>query len=220
MLKEFRKIIFVFFSAVFLAAATFSVFVYFDKNSSLQSKQKEAAVTISNEQSKAGEVLGEEESQPASPAGGAPSKFFESQSFRLPVISLGGEAIVYPAGGESKAPEISDLRSELLMSKNEKEVKFLVSWKTNKLCQSSIEFQKGGEASSKSVSEDGYGYVHSAELAPLNFSTTYSYAVTARDKWGNEIKSDKLAFYTGAPSVSIFDLLGGAFKDMFGWAKR
>jgi hypothetical protein len=44
--------------------------------------------------------------------------------------------------------------------------------------------------------------------------------VTARDKWGNETKSDKLAFYTGAPNISILDLLGGAFKDMFGWAGK
>jgi hypothetical protein len=202
--------------ALVFATAAFSVFVYFDKNSSSQSGRNEAAMKISNEQSRAGEILGEEGSASSADA----LRFFESQSFRSPAISLGGEAVVYPGGGESKAPEISDLRSELLVSKNEKDVKFLVSWKTNKLCQSSIEFQRGGEASGKSVSEDGYGYVHSAELSPLNFSTTYSYAVTARDKWGNETKSDKLAFYTGAPSVSIFDLLGGAFKDMFGWANK
>lgn len=172
----------------------------------------EPSATVSNEQS-GGKVLAEETSAPVA------TQFYASQNYRAPQISFGGEAIIVPSGDQSAAPEISDMRSELLITKTDEKVKFLLSWKTNKPCASSIEYGREGQAEPKTVSEDGYGFIHSAEVAPLNYSTSYSYTVVVRDKWGNEIKSDKLSFYTGAPRVSILDLLGGAFKDMFGWAR-
>lgn len=214
---KIKKIIKYLFPAVFLVALGYFSVMIFSSYSKISETREEAA-KIANEQtggkpfSSAGRVLGEEESQPV------PVNFFASQNFRVPQITFGGDAIAFPAGEQSLAPEIFDLRSELLTTKTDQKVKFLLSWRTNKLCRSSIEYTKGEQAEVKTVSEDGYGFVHSAEIAPLNYSTSYSYVVTARDKWGNEIKSDKLAFYSGAPSVSIFDLLGGAFKDMFGWA--
>jgi len=168
--------------------------------------------TISNETT-GGKVLGEEGAQ-------VPTKMYASQNFKTPQITFGGDAITMPSGQQAVAPEILDMRSELLTTKTDQQVKFLLTWKTNKLCNSSIDYTKEGQAEAKTVSEEGYGFVHSVEIAPLNYSTSYSYAVTARDKWGNEIKSDKLAFYTGAQNVSVFDLLAGAFKDMFGWAGK
>ena len=174
---------------------------------------KEEAAVISNENTPSGQVLGEEENQ-------IPTQMFASENFRTPQISFGGDAIAVQSGQQATAPEILNLRSELLMTKTDQQVKFLLTWKTNKLCRSSIEYMKEGQAEGKTVSDEGYGFVHSVEVAPLNYSTSYSYIVSVRDKWGNEIKSDKLAFYTGAPNVSIFDLLGGAFGDMFGWAGK
>lgn len=175
---------------------------------------KEASAIISNENTPSGRVLGEEEAVPSADA----TQMFASENFRSPQISFGGDAVAVQSGEQATAPEILNLRSELLMTKTDQQVKFLLTWKTNKLCQSSIEYMKEGQTERKKVSDNGYGFVHSVEVAPLNYSSSYSYIVSVRDKWGNEIKSDNLAFYTGAPNVSIFDLLGGAFKDMFGWA--
>lgn len=149
-----------------------------------------------------------------------PVQYFASQNFHSPEISVGGEAIVQSSGQQAVAPEIYDLRSELLTTKNDQAVKLAVSWKTGKPCLSSVEFMRSGEQTGKNISEGDYGYVHSAVLAPLSFSTSYSYLISAKDKWGNEVKSEKLSFYTGAPKVSIFDLLGGAFKNLFGWTGR
>ncbi|MCX6762935.1 MAG: fibronectin type III domain-containing protein [Candidatus Moranbacteria bacterium] len=182
---------------------------------SAMNEMKETAAIISNENTQ-GQVLGEEGSAFSADA----TRMYASQNFKTPQISFGGDAIAMQSGEQSNAPELLDLRSELLTTKTDQQVKFLLSWKTNKLCQSSIEYMKEGQAEGKTVTDDGYGFVHSVEVAPLNYSTSYSYIVTVRDKWGNEIKSDKLAFYTGAPNVSIFDLLGAAFKDMFGWAGK
>jgi hypothetical protein len=170
----------------------------------------ETAAVISNENMQ-GKVLGEE---------GSASQMYVSQNFKTPQITFGGDAITVPSGEQATAPEIQDMRSELLMTKTDQQVKFVLTWRTNKLCKSSIDYMKEGQPEAKTVTDDGYGFVHSVEIAPLNYSTSYSYTVTARDKWGNEMKSDKLAFYTGAPNVSIFDLLGGAFKDMFGWVGK
>ncbi len=181
---------------------------------SYRSSQKEEPVaTISNEQPNTEKVLGEEGSSIA-------PQSFMSQNYHSPQITFGGDAITVPSGEQAIAPDILDLRSELLLVKNDQQVKFLLSWKTNKPCVSSIAYSKEGQSEEKTVSEDSYGFIHSVEIAPLSYSTSYSYIVTARDKWGNEKQSDKLAFYTGAPNVSIFDLLGGAFKEMFGWAGK
>jgi len=196
---------------VIISFGYFSVMVFSSREKITGVKKESAA--IANEQSD-GKILGEEESQPVQ------TRFFASQNFRTPQISFGGDAIVFPAGQQSGAPEIQDMRSELLLTKSDQQVKFLLSWKTNKECRSAIEYMKDGQSEGKVVSEDGYGFVHSAAIAPLNFSTSYSYIVTARDKWGNEIKTEKLVFYTGAPSISIFDIIVAAFKDMFGWMVR
>jgi len=210
-----KKIIKYIFLAILLIVMGYFSMMFF----SLRAKNNnspEAAVTISNENTPAGKVLGEEGSALSADA----TRMYASQNFRTPQITFGGDAITAASGQQANAPEILNMRSELLLTKTDQQVKFVLSWKTNKLCQSSIEYTKEGQAEGKIVTDDSFGFVHSVELAPLNYGTSYSYAVTARDKWGTEIKSDKLAFYTGAQNVSIFDLLGSAFKDMFGWTNK
>ncbi|MCX6766643.1 MAG: fibronectin type III domain-containing protein [Candidatus Moranbacteria bacterium] len=211
-----KKIIFHSIVVLVLAVIAFSVFVFWDRSNLMKNETPETVAMISNENNPNGKVLGEQGSASSADA----SRMYASQNFRTPEITFGGDAIALPAGEQSVAPEIQDMRSELLTTKTDQQVKFLLSWRTSKLCQSSIDYTKEGQAEAKTVSEDGYGFIHSVEISPLNYSTSYAYTVTARDKWGNEIRSDKLAFYTGAPTVSIFNLLGGAFKDMFGWAGK
>jgi hypothetical protein len=206
-----KKTIKIFLIAIFLIALGYSSIKILSWRAAMN-EPAETVANISNENI-TGKVLGEEGNQ-------VPTKLYSSQNFKTPQITFGGDAIAMQSGEQATAPEILNLRSELLMTKTDQQVKFLLTWKTNKLCRSSIEYIKEGQAEGKKVSDDGYGFVHSVEVAPLNYSTSYSYIVSVRDKWGNEIKSDKLAFYTGAPNVSIFDLLGGAFKDMFGWAGK
>ena len=207
-----KKTIKYLFLAVFLVSLGFVSMMLLSLRAK-NSQPEETAAAISNENTPSGKVLGEEGNQ-------VPTKMYASQNFKTPQITFGGDAITMPSGQQAAAPEILDMRSELLTTKTDQQVKFLLTWKTNKLCNSSIDYTKEGQAEAKTVSEEGYGFIHSVEIAPLNYSTSYSYTVTARDKWGTETKSDKLAFYTGAQNVSIFDLLAGAFKDMFGWAGK
>lgn len=209
----FKRILLRIIIVLALASVAFSIFVILDRYNGKRNDEKETVAIITNEQMKTGKVLGEDEIE-------IPSQMYSSQNYKSPQITFGGDAITVPLGEQSVNPEIQDMRSELLMTKSDQRVKFILTWKTNKLCRSSIEYLKSGQTEAKTVSEDGYGFVHSVEIAPLNYSTSYSYTVSAKDKWGNETKSDKLAFYTGAENVSILDLLAGAFRDMFGWVGR
>jgi hypothetical protein len=206
------KYIFLVFILIALGFFSMSFYSSYKKNNT----EKQEVAAISNENTPTGKVLGEE--GPASSADA--SRMYSSQNFQTPQITFGGDAITVPSGQQANAPEILNLRSELLLTKTDQQVKFLLTWKTNKLCESSIEYMKEGQTEGKIVSDDSFGFVHSVEIAPINYATTYSYIVTARDKWGTETKSDKLAFYSGAKNVSIFDLLGSAFKDMFGWTTK
>jgi len=212
MLMKLRKIFLVFGSAVLIAGIALAVFVYFEKRNLIRRAEKDAAAVISNEK-ETSRVLGEEENSFV-------SQFMSSENFRASDLSLGSQALVFPSGQQAIDPKIVDLRSELLTTKGDGDVKFLISWKTTKPCISSVTYKKEGETKEKIISENDFGYLHSATLSTLSFSTSYSYQVSAKDKWGNAASAEKLAFYTGAPDVSIFDLLGGAFKDMFGWAGR
>jgi hypothetical protein len=209
-IKKTIKYIFI---ALLVVAAGFFAMPFYSSWKNISSNKQEVA-TISNEHSQTGKVLGEDAAAPDQ------TNMFSSENFRTPQITFGGDAITFPAGQQSDSPEITGMHSELLMTKSDQQVKFIISWKTNKLCNSSIEYLREGQSEGRTLSEDGYGFVHSAEISPLNYSTSYTYTINATDKWGNASKSDKLAFYTGAPNVSILDLLGGAFKDMFGWAGR
>jgi hypothetical protein len=209
-----KKIIKILSLAIFLVALGFLSMMFLSSRAK-NGNQTETIAVIANENTK-GKVLGEEGSASSADA----TQMYTSQNFHASQITFGGDAIAMPAGQQSVAPEIQDMRSEMITTKTDQQVKFLLTWKTNKLCRSSIEYAKEGEAEGKTISDEGYGFVHSVELAPLNYGVSYSYAVTARDKWGTETKSDKLAFYTGAENVSILDIIAASFKDMFGWMKK
>jgi hypothetical protein len=142
--------------------------------------------------------------------------FSKSENFRIKQISFGGS---FPAGaGEyNNNLEISDVRSEMLLAKNEQEYKFLVTWKTSKMANSEISFSKAG-GTEKSIKENGYGVVHSALLSGLDNSSPYTYSINVKDKWGNYVESDRFGMYTSQKSLSVFEMISREFSAVFGWA--
>ncbi len=166
-------------------------------------------------------VLGEEDEN--NPESNLEEKeiFLASENFRAKQVIFGGDALL-PLGKETN-PElkINEVYSELLTTKNKEEIKLLISWKTNKPARSEVEYSKGGnEEGGQIIQEDKFSYSHSAVLSSLDPASAYTYKIKAVDQWGNEIISDRFAFYTGAPNISLLDLLFGAFKDVFGWAMK
>ena len=145
---------------------------------------------------------------------------YASENYRIVQVTFGGDAVLLPSGEEQLELEIYDIKSELLTTKDQEDIKLLVSWKTQRPTVSEVEYYRGGEEGGKKIKEDKYGYSHSAVLNSLDAATTYTYVIRVKDEWGNEKSSDKFAFYTGAPNVSLLDLLAGAVRDVFGWAMK
>jgi hypothetical protein len=75
-----------------------------------------------------------------------------SENYSLKEIGFGGN-IIASANGENLQLEISDIRSDVFTSKDGKESQVVVSWKTNKLAISEIEYSKNDSASSKKMNE-------------------------------------------------------------------
>lgn len=99
-------------------------------------------------------------------------------------------------------------------------MKLIITWKTNKLAKSDIAYGRGTTQTKKIVNESDYTTDHNLILPGLEQSATYIYTITSRDRFGNEVVSDQHAIYTGAKTVSLFDLIAGAVGDVFGWAVK
>ena len=145
----------------------------------------------------------------------------KNEKYRLPQVAFGGGLTsFFPGLGEPLGPlDISDVRSEILKTKDKKGIKLVVNWETRRPTKCSVEYAKG-EGQGKSIAEDYFSVSHSAIFSDLESASTYNYIITAKDKLGGEAMSDKFAVYTGAPEISLLDLLAGAFKDVFGWAVK
>lgn len=143
----------------------------------------------------------------------------KSENYTMKQVLIGGEILTEVENVDSTAPlNIADIKNELFVAKNKDEIKMLVTWKTSKNAKSSIEFSKDGESSKKKIETNSSGFSHTAVLPALEPSSVYTYTITCKDRWGMEKTSDKFVFYTGAPNVSLMDVLEDAAKKVFGWA--
>lgn len=140
-----------------------------------------------------------------------------SENFKLKEISFGG-VLLASASGENLETEISDVSSEVFTTKDGKQAQILISWKTNKPVISEIEYSKSDIRNPKKLAEKDYGFNHSVVLSKLDLATTYVYQIKARDRWGNEISSERFGIYSGSKAVSVFDLIFKAVNETFSWA--
>lgn len=145
---------------------------------------------------------------------------YQSESFRVGDIAIGGEAEFLLTEDTPEPIEISSIRGEAFTEKNKQEVKLVLSWKTNKLAKSEVSYSKGAGQTNKTIDEEDYSLNHSLIIPGLEQASTYVYTIVSRDRFGNETTSDPHAVYTGSRTVSLFDLIAGAVGDVFGWAVK
>jgi hypothetical protein len=145
-----------------------------------------------------------------------PGVISKSENFQLKEVSFGGSAELLSNESESLQLKISDVRSEILTSKDGSQSEVLIRWKTNKMASSSVDYDKSGI--SKKLSEGGFGYSHALILTDLEQSKRYVFVISAQDRWGNQTNSENFSIYTGAKVASIFELITQQFEDIFGWA--
>jgi len=161
---------------------------------------------------KAAETINPNASQPN---GGALS----SENFKIKEIKFGG-AIAIASAQENPTLEISDVRSEVMKTKGKEEDRLLVRWSTNRLALSTIEYSAMNGNNPKKLTEDSYGFNHSVVLSSLEPGTAYTYFIKGKDRWANEVSSDRYSAYTGSKIISVFDLIVNAIKEVFGWAVK
>ncbi len=141
-----------------------------------------------------------------------------SENFRIKDISIGSGTLILAAETENLPIEIYDTHTDSLMSKDGKEMKLLISWKSNKLSRANVKYSNGVGGSEKTIKENGYGFSHALVMNKLELSTRYTFIIEANDREGNVSVSDTLVAFTGSKPVSVFDLISGEFDSIFGWA--
>ena len=144
---------------------------------------------------------------------------YKSENFRVGEMTIGGDTEFLTQ--DSPAPlEIGSIRSEAYNEKNKQEVNLVLSWKTNKLAKSDVNYSKGVGQQEKKMSEDDFSFNHSMVIPGLDQASTYVYTITSGDRSGDVVRSDAHVVYTGSKTASLFDLISGAIGDVFGWAVK
>lgn len=115
---------------------------------------------------------------------------------------------------------VSNVRSELYSIKDgeKDEVKAIVGCQTNKKTIIEVEYLKSGEKNAKIMKDDYFSLSHLVIVPALEPDSVYRYIVKAQDPIGNSVSSDQFVFYTGAPNISLMDVLSNATQKVFGWA--
>jgi len=200
---------------LFLTAAFFAYQAFFKKSSSLSQKvekielEKTAALR---------EVMPPRNDVAAPDDENNNRKLLVSENFKVDQVQFGGDASIIIDDAEKLAIEIGDVYSESFLAKKGEEAKMVISWRTNKLTTSNIEYAKADGQDAKAIREDEYGFTHSAILPNLEPGKAYIFRISSTDRWGNEQVSDYYGAYVSARPVSIFEMIGKTFNDIFGWA--
>lgn len=141
-----------------------------------------------------------------------------SENYKIKQIRFGGDVAVLSGSQDNLPLEIYDIRSETLSTKKGEDPKLLLTWKTNKLAVSEIEYSKQNSQNAKTIKEDNYGFSHSVLVSDLDMATAYTFMISSKDRWGNTKTSNLYAAYTGSKVMSIFELIAETVNDIFGWA--
>lgn len=142
---------------------------------------------------------------------------YVSETFKVGDIAIGGEAELILLEDSPEPLTISGVRGESFTEKNNQGVKLVLTWTTNKLAKSVIQYSKAGQEKQE-IGESDYSFSHSLIIPGLEQASTYIYVINSEDRFGNKISSDSYAVSTGSKTVSLFDLIAGAIGDTFGWA--
>lgn len=199
-----------FFLLLFAGGSVFWFFRSRPQSPVVSSQPTEAAPERKNTPPTQEEALGEE--KPLADAR------YQSENFRAESMVIGGEAELFVPMDDLSLLEITDIRGEAFTEKNKQEVRLIVTWQTNKLSQAEIAYSKGASQAPKVVQEEGFGLSHSVTIPGLDQASTYVYAIQSEDRFGNAVKSEQHAVYTGSKTVSLFDLIADAVGEVFGWA--
>jgi hypothetical protein len=141
-----------------------------------------------------------------------------SENYKIDQVQFGGDVTLAVADSESLPIAIDNVRTETFTNSKGDASQASITWKSNKLTISDVEYSKSGEGNAKTIHETNFGFGHSSTLSNLEPGTAYMYRIVSTDHWGNKSTSDYYGFYTSSKATSVFDLITQKFKEIFGWA--
>ena len=212
--------ILIFPAAILTAAALTLAAVWFLEENNFYAVEKKVLGKLAVNTGQSQSVAGESAEETPKAAAAEESAAMKSENYKIGQIKFGGDAIFLSGSDENVPLEIYDARSETVSSKNGKEHKLMIVWKTNKLAVSKVEYSESSGQNPKIAGRDGYGFDHSVILSDLEPATAYVYKIKAKDRWGNETVSDYFGAYTGKKADSVFELVVKAVNEVFGWAMK
>jgi len=143
-----------------------------------------------------------------------------SENFKIRDVRFGGSVATASGNDESIPLEALEIKGSTVSSTDKKDNKVLISWKTNKMAISTVEYSKNDSGVPMKFNETGFGFNHGLVLSGLEPGTRYVYVIKSRDRWGNESISDKYAVYISNPVGSIVDVIMKEINEIFGWAVK
>ncbi|MFA5962218.1 MAG: hypothetical protein WC848_06045 [Parcubacteria group bacterium] len=205
-------------SKIFLALVILGV-VFLGKNYyDTQAEAKNSNVrSISQEQATVLGITDENNNQAIVGSGAV----FSSENFKATQLALDdGAGFGLVDFDENTLLKIGDIKSELYSIKegDKTEIKGLINCSTTKRAKAELEYFKSGTTDAKTIKEQSYGTQHSWVIAGLDADSVYKYSLRSTDVSGSKISSEQFVFYTGAPNVSLIDVLSNAVRKVFGWA--
>ncbi|NTW90071.1 MAG: hypothetical protein HGB37_04165 [Candidatus Moranbacteria bacterium] len=145
---------------------------------------------------------------------------YQSEHYRAGEIAIGGEMGLFVPESDPSPISIGSVRGEAFSANGKNGSKLVVTWETNKPARSRISYGKGVGQAEAVIEETEYGTNHSVIIPDVTPASTYVYVISVTDKWGGSAQSDPYAVYTGAKTVSLFELIAGAVGEVFGWAVK
>lgn len=144
----------------------------------------------------------------------------KSENFRVGQIVFAGESDFLLDEIDPSPLKIDGVQGQIVSKKGKKEMQLVIVWKTNKPTSGEVVYGKNRSENGKKVTEDTYGTNHGVVIPNLAQGTTYLYTIHAKDRFGNDAKSDTYAMFTGAEQLSLIDLIANAARDTFSWAVK
>jgi hypothetical protein len=144
----------------------------------------------------------------------------KSENFRVGQIVFAGESDLLMDETDPSPLKIDGVQGQIVSKKGKKEMQLVIIWKTNKPTSGEVVYGKNRSENGKKIAEDTYGTNHGVVIPNLSQGTTYLYTIHAKDRFGNDVKSDTYAMFTGAQQLSLIDLIANAARDTFSWAVK
>ena len=142
----------------------------------------------------------------------------KSENYQVDQMNIGGDIVFIGEENRNLPLDILFTTSESVSSGEDGKSKLLITWKTNKLAVSDLEYSRSDGQATKIIQENEYGFNHSVLLSDLEYSTAYIYRIRVQDRWGSDITSGYYGAYTGKEKDSVFELIAKAMGEIFGWA--